>query len=463
MIILQMTQYDNLPIPYTVVDFLYSPLLIIIFLLVAYLHQKKKIDENPVYKYYLGGLALKLLCGIIFMLIFSEYYGYGDTCDYIYGSISMSKLMIKHPGQYFLTLFGQVDYRMSYSFFDFETNYPQHFMWRDPNTRFVINITSLFNTLGFRAFMPTTIIVSAFSYLGVWKLYLFFTDFFPKLNKQMAIAVLFLPSVLFWGSGVMKDTYTFAASAWFVYNIYMIFFKKEKIPINILLCLVNVLIIISIKPYIFVALLPGIVTWALFKRIKDLKNKVLATITMPLMIVVGFGITLLVFSSLQSQMGKYGNYASAIEQAKIIQEDLLRSEQYGANSYNIGKIDGTITGMLKVAPMAIIAGMYRPFLWEARNPVMLISGLENLCLLVLTIYLLFKLKFIRFFQFIFSDPILLFSMLFTIFFMFAVGMASANFGALVRYKIPAMPFFVASAFIMLDKYKTYKEGVYRKS
>jgi len=83
--------------------------------------------------------------------------------------------------------------------------------------------------------------------------------------------------------------------------------------------------------------------------------------------------------------------------------------------------------------------------------------LENFILLLLTIYLLIRLKIIRFFQFIFSDPILIFSLLFTVFFMFAVGMASANFGALVRYKIPAMPFFVASMFIILDKYKVYKK------
>ena len=88
---------------------------------------------------------------------------------------------------------------------------------------------------------------------------------------------------------------------------------------------------------------------------------------------------------------------------------------------------------------------------------MLISGLENFILLLLTIFLLFKLKFVRFFQFIFSDPILIFSLMFTIFFMFAVGMASANFGALVRYKIPAMPFFVASMFIILHKYNVYKK------
>ena len=160
---------------------------------------------------------------------------------------------------------------------------------------------------------------------------------------------------------------------------------------------------------------------------------------------------------LKGQLGEYGSMETAVKKAQTVQQDLLREEQYGSNSYNIGKIDGTFGGMLKVAPMAIIAGMYRPFIWEARNPVMLISGLENFILLLLTIFLLFKLKFVRFFQFIFSDPILIFSLLFTVFFMFAVGMASANFGALVRYKIPAMPFFVASMFIILHKYNVYKK------
>jgi hypothetical protein len=445
-------------VKYTLPDFVATPFYFLIILIFGYFHQKKMVEEKPIYRYYLAGLAAKLILGFVFLLIFTEYYGYGDTCDYLYGSISVSKLLFKEPSHYFSILFSQTEWNNSWSFFDADTGWPAYFMWKDPNTRFVISFSSIFSTLGMRAFIPTTILVSAFSYLGVWKLFLFFTDFYPHLAKRMAVAVLFLPSVLFWGSGVMKDTYTFASSAWLVYNIYMVFFKKEKIKTNILLGILNVIIIVSVKPYVFIALFPGIIIWAMFKRIKEIKNKVLASLIMPLMIMIGFGITMLVFSSLQSQMGKYGNIDSAVKQAQTIQEDLLRSEQYGSNSYNIGKIDGSFSGMIKIAPLAIIAGMYRPYIWEAKNPVMILSGIENFLMLALTLFLLFRLKVIRFFQFIFSDPVLIFSLLFTIFFMFAVGMATANFGALVRYKIPAMPFFVASAFIMLDKYKVFKEG-----
>ncbi len=441
---------------FTLADFFYTPVLVITILLIAFIHKKKKTESNPAYQYYFAGLVIKLISAIIFLLIFTGYYGGGDTVDYLLCTINTSKLLSADPQKWFEIFFNQVPWEVSMRYFD-QFGGTLKYMWRGDDTRFVIKISSLFCTLGWRAFLPTTILVSAFSYLGVWKLYLFFTEYFPHLRKQMAIAVLFFPSLLFWGSGVMKDTYTFASAGWLVYNIYMVFFKKQSRVKNILLALFNIWIIISIKPYIFVALFPGIVVWALFERVKNIKNKVLAGLIMPLMIVFGFGITMVVFSTLSSSMGTYGNIDASIKKAQIVQEDLLREEQYGSNNYNIGKIDGTITGMIKVAPMAIIAGMYRPFLWEARNPVMLISGLENTFLLILTLYLLFKLKVIRFFQYIFSDPILLFSILFTVFFMFAVGMASANFGALVRYRIPALPFFVASVFIMLDKYNRFRK------
>jgi len=444
-------------ISYTFTDYVYTPFLLLFILLIGYIVQRKKVENNPVYRYYFKGLVVKLFSSIIFLLIFTEYYGWGDTIDYLKGSTAMTNLLFKNPQHYFDVIFDQKYFYDTWYYFDNTTGYPAFFMWKDENTRFVISISSFANLLGFRAYMPTTIIVATFSYLGTWKLFLFFSEFYPHLIKQMAIAVLFLPSVVFWGSGVMKDTYTFAAAGWFVYNIYMIFYKKKKILMNLFLGIINVLIILAIKPYIFAALFPGTIIWLSFDKVKQIKNKVLATLIFPFIITIGMGVIYIALTFLGGKMGDYGNMNSAIKRAQIIQEDLLREEQYGSNSYNIGKIDGTKLGMLKVAPMAIIAGMYRPFIWEARNPVMLISGLENFILLLLTIFLLFKLKFVRFFQFIFSDPILIFSLMFTIFFMFAVGMASANFGALVRYKIPAMPFFVASIFIMLDKYKKYKE------
>jgi hypothetical protein len=169
-----------------------------------------------------------------------------------------------------------------------------------------------------------------------------------------------------------------------------------------------------------------------------------------LIVVLGLGFVLL-SGSLSSSLGAYGNVDSSIKQAQVIQQDLTRSEQYGDNFYDIGKFDASPTGLLSKAPIAIVSGLFRPFLWEARNPFVILAALEATFLMFLLLYCLVKLSPVKFFSNIFSDPMLIFALSFTLLFAFGIGLATANFGALVRYKIPMLPFFLSGLFILLDK------------
>jgi hypothetical protein len=94
--------------------------------------------------------------------------------------------------------------------------------------------------------------------------------------------------------------------------------------------------------------------------------------------------------------------------------------------------------------------LFRPFIWDARNPVMVLSGLENLFMLLFTIYIVIKVKITTLLKSLFSNPLLIFSFLFAIFFAFSVGLTTSNYGALVRLKIPCMPFYLISLFILFD-------------
>src|SRR5438309_7408443 len=77
-------------------------------------------------------------------------------------------------------------------------------------------------------------------------------------------------------------------------------------------------------------------------------------------------------------------------------------------------------------------------------------------LLTLTIYFLWKLRFFNLFALMFRHQFLFFSLSFSIFFAFSVGLTTSNFGSLVRYKIPAIPFYVASLFIIANTYAELK-------
>jgi len=160
-----------------------------------------------------------------------------------------------------------------------------------------------------------------------------------------------------------------------------------------------------------------------------------------------------VFNNLSSMMGRYGDVDGALEQAKIIQTDLLREDQYGANNYDLGEIDGSILGLIKVAPTAVFTALFRPLFWEVGSPTMFISAIENTFLIVFSLFTFLTVSPIKFLRLLLKEPFLLYCLTFSIIFAFGVGIAGTNFGALVRYKIPLIPFFFPMLYLFKNKLK----------
>lgn len=146
-------------------------------------------------------------------------------------------------------------------------------------------------------------------------------------------------------------------------------------------------------------------------------------------------------------MGKF-SLDNALSTIEVSQADLTRSEQYGENYFDIGGFDGTWSGLISKFPVATSAGLFRPYLWEARSFVMALGGMENLWLLLLALGTLYKAGPRFLVRCLSSIPILLMAFLFAIMFAFLIGVTTPNFGALVRFKIPLVPLFVAALFIV---------------
>ena len=110
----------------------------------------------------------------------------------------------------------------------------------------------------------------------------------------------------------------------------------------------------------------------------------------------------------------------------------------GDGGYDIGIPDGTVPGMIKLLPAAINVSLFRPYIWEVKNPLMLLAAAESIVVLILSLYLfIYKKGIIG----LLNDPFLVFCFLFALLFAFAVGVSTANFGTLMRYKIPMFPFY----------------------
>jgi hypothetical protein len=123
-------------------------------------------------------------------------------------------------------------------------------------------------------------------------------------------------------------------------------------------------------------------------------------------------------------------------------------------------MDPTITGMLQRAPEGVNVTLFRPYLWEARKPIVMISAIESLIYLIFTIVAIVRNNPIRLVQRVMADETLQFCLIFTLVFAFAVGISTSNFGSLVRYKIPCLPFY--TAFLIILYYPQKQELILRE-
>ena len=432
----------------TINDLYLVPIYIILVLLFANLVKSKWIKKYPEYKYFVYGLVLKLIGVSFFLLIYLYYYGGGDTVSYFLGSRAILNLLIQDFDKGLAVLFNLDSPLNTWNSFNQGTTYPPAYIWRDEQTFTVCRYTVPLLFLGSKSFIITSFFTSILSYLGTWKLFRLFNIIYKGHTKHFAYIILFMPSLLFWGSGIMKDSYVIGATCWISYNFYKLFILRKDITLNLLLFVFNSVVIISVKSYVIISLIPGMLIWLNNSYLISIKNTFLKILTLPVLSLIIIGLGFFTFNNLSSLLGVYGDVDSAIEQAQIIRSDLLRSEQYGTNNYDIGKFDGSFSGLIATAPIAIFTALFRPLIFEIGSPTMFLSAIENTILLIFTIYILVRTSPIRLFSFVRKEPFLFYCFIFSFLFAFGVGIAGTNFGALVRYKTPLIPFFFPAIYIV---------------
>lgn len=432
----------------SIFDILLTPFYILGAYAYGYYVTKKNIRANPEYKYFIIGLMTRIVGAIALGLIYFFYYGGGDTTNYHESASAYSNLFFKDQADFWTAWLG--DAKSQYFSFNDSTGYPVY-KPRDTHAYFVVRLLIPIVSLAFHSYFASAVLVAWFTYGGIWKLYQTFLQEFPELKRELAIAVLFVPSCVFWGSGLMKDSFTLSAVGWFTYAFYNFFIKKQRNLSNGLCLFISSFIILAIKPYIFFALLPGSILWLSNNLVKKINHGFIRVIATPVILSLGGISGYFVLDNMGDNLGQY-KVDQVLDKAVVTQKD-MKADYYGGKTYDIGEFDASLGGVISKAPIAIFSGIFRPGIWDVKNAVMLISSLENTYLLILTIFLLFKLKVLGFFVLIRKNPMLLFCMLFSLFFAFSVGLTVANFGSLVRLRIPELPFFVAGIFMLKHLYE----------
>lgn len=426
----------------------YSLMCFYLFGLYLYFARKKnqRIKTQPEYRFFLWGLYAKIIGGIFFSLIYFYYYKGGDTISYFYSALPLSKLARVDQLGFLTVLFGEnsVENRQ---WFTMETGWPYDYIYADDRTFMVIRLITPVIMLSFESYLITTVMIASLSYIGVWRCYQTFVRYFPNLKTQLAIAFLFMPSCIFWGSAILKDTFTFSAVCWYIHAVDNVVFRRKRGLGNIAALVLSMWLIIAIKPYIFMSLFPLSLLWISYNRLSRIRNALIKYIVLPIGFAIMLGISLVVIFSMSESLDKFSP-DNALNTIMITHADLKRTEEYGANYFDVGELEDNWASVIAKFPVATNAALFRPYLWECKNVVMILAGLENTFLLFMTLLLLWRARIFFVITMTLNNPIVLLCILFTLFYGFVTGITTPNFGALVRFKIPLLPFFVSALYIM---------------
>ncbi|MCC6841103.1 MAG: hypothetical protein IT230_13180 [Flavobacteriales bacterium] len=422
-------------------------LLYVVFIGFVFSRRKNlEVRLNPEFRYYVWALYAKILGGVAFTLTYIYYYGNGDTLSYFNSSVILSRMALSDTGNWLHALFSDNTMENYYRLFDNRTGYPMEYVYLDDHAYALVKFTSLLALFGFNSILLTVAMVSTLAYGGIWGFYRTLARYYPSLRGQLAFAVLFFPSVVFWGGGIMKDTFTFTGLCWFITAMDRIFFLKRNVASSWLLLLLASYVMIAMKPYVFMMIVPAGLLWVLYYRVKRMRNVFLRLFLLPVGVLVVVGLAFFILTKLEGSLGKY-SLGKALDTIMLTQADMKRSEQYGHNYFDLGEVDHTWGSVFSKFPQAVFAGLYRPTLADANNAVMVLTALENTFLLVLSLYILIRSRILFLFTLLLKNPLLQMFLLFSISYAFMIAITTPNFGAMVRFKIPLLPMFVSALFI----------------
>lgn len=439
-------------------DLFFAPIFIYISYSIVKSIANKYYKDTIHYNYLMMAFKVKVICSILFILVFVFYYKGGDTFAYLCNVLQLKDFLLKDPIGTYNMLFRPNSFEAHYVMDDYMLSAGSYLT--DDSSRIVILISFFLSFTCMTSYVTLCLMYSMFCMIGCWKLYLTFVDIYPNLHKEVAIACLFIPSVCFWGGGQLKDPICIGFLGIFCYSVYDGLIKRRSLLKNLFLIAISIWAVMQIKVYIILSFAPAVGIWIFSRYRYTIQSPFIKAIIGPIMLVLGVGLGALILSQMAKVAQRY-SFEEMMRTAKDTQNWLITSSKMAGSTsfYTLGDIEFTLTGMIKVFPNAVNVALFRPYFWEAKKPILFLSSAEGMIFFFLTIRQIFKAGFFGTLKQIGDNPEVQFCLIFSIIFAFAVGFTSFNFGALARYKIPFMPFYLLALFILADTTKNASKQI----
>lgn len=395
---------------------------------------------------------LKVVAGTVLWGVYTYYYTDRSTADIFKffddGNVMFSALPA-HPLDYLQMLTGigndgpRFDERyytvMNHWYRQYDTGY-----YNDAHT--MIRYSALVRLFSFGVYHVHTVFSAFLSLIGLVALYKIFIGFVPGLGRLLMAGLFLWPSVLFWGSAPIKEALLFLGLGLFLLQVFR--WMKGPLPwTGWLLMLLGLLIQLGLKSYVLACMVPGLFALIWCRRTGDrhavlkfgVAHVIAALIILALPMVAP---SLDILGIIQQKQRDMLGLVAAMAPGSYIPTPLM---------------EPTLIGMIKQVPHALFLTFLSPLVTWDSGAMGLLGALENVLLLLLVPAAIFFAKpWPRI-----DLPMLLYSVAFCLILSLLIGWTTPVVGALMRYRVPMLPFYAMALLLIVDPHKLARWPLFR--
>jgi len=382
-----------------------------------------KKEDVVIRKFFWPALVLKLLAGISLGLVYKYYYTANDTFLF-FEDAKIVTALARENVIYYLQFLWRAD--ESFPLWSALVNV-------QPRSLFFVKILSFFNLLTGDNYWLSSMWFSFLSFLGCWQLFHRLNGWVSNAKWPAAISLLFFPSFVFWGSGIIKESIAIGALC-FILGLFLFLIQRQNPKIGEwVLAVIASHILWSLKYYWAAVLFPSLITSLImaygvlpFAKLSVRKQFLIWTI---LFFTICLGVSFVHPNFYLERL-----LGVVVENYNLF---ALASKPEGMIHYY--HLSVSWSSMFMNAPWAIFSGLFRPFIFESGNPLHVLSSIENLFLLLACISSLANLHLIT------SSPfrLIVFGAIVYVLLLCAfLALSTPNLGTLSRYRIGFLHIFL---------------------
>lgn len=298
----------------------------------------------------------------------------------------------------------------------------------------MIKINAFLRLFSFGNFYVQSLFFNYFGFIGLVGIFRAFKYFLNIKSPYLIVAVVGLPSVLFWSSSVLKESLLLLFLGSICYQLLQINRQGNRVVIRMIIIAGLLYLLALLKFYIVFALVIPLLGYIINFYVK-------AKYPIVVYLALTFVFLALFFNS------------SLLYTLVLKQHDFLTlvSNTKAGSYFEIPQLQTNFKSILLAIPNGILNTFIRPLPQKGMSIMAFPAVIENVIILLGLIYVfpaMFKFK-----NWVGKMNVLLFIIFFTLLLFAVIGITTPVAGALVRYKVAALPFLAIFIFYFFEQKK----------